>query len=588
MRRSRDKLLAAQDVDAGDEERRARPLPEDCPVKPLGMLGADTPTAVFLTASGTISKMTGQALGQGNIEALFAPQNPYLTAQKHWARYKKNGDLDGFHAELVRADLLMAAGRRGIWDELDSVRGAGAWKTDKGELLLHLGDRVLHSNRLLPWGEIDGRVYPASAALLGPSHERQTDGPGGPAHELLGMLRTWNWRYPDIAPHLMLGWICAAMLGGALAWRPAVWPTGDRGTGKSSLLELIKLVLGPNGAITTTNTTAAGVRQALKNKSVPVLLDELETGDDGGDAVQRVIDLLRQSSSGGKGLRGGSDHVATTFQIRSAMLAASIIVPPLRSQDRSRIAVLELLPLGEDAVAPSMSQAVLQALGQRLLRRLVDCWPRLPDRLTTWRAELGAHIGLDQRGQDQYGTLLACADLALHDEDPDPDTLVEMVGRRGQKSGLCVMLGDLSADDVQDWRRCLDHLLTTPADVYRGGDRLTVGAIVARAAGRTPGADESAREEAQRALAAVGVRVAVEGGGTWLAVANQHNGLGRIYHQTIWQARSGAGGGWRQTLLRAPGAGSRPAAMRFDGPQLRVVLVPLSVALGEMALEGGV
>jgi hypothetical protein len=443
---------------------------------------------------------------------------------------------------------------------------------------VHLGDRVLNGGRIYSWGEIDGRVYPAGASMLGPHPDPQPDGLAGPAQQLLDMLHTWNWRHAEIAPRLMLGWICAAMLGGALKWRPAVWPTGDRGTGKSSLIELVKLVIGPNAAISTTNTTAAGIRQVVMSKSVPVLLDEMEAQDDGGDAIQRVIELLRQASSGGTGLRGGSDHKGTVFQIRSAMLAASIIVPPLRSQDRSRIAVLELCPLKEGAMAPAMAPAAMHMLGQRLLRRMVDAWPRLVDRLETWRAELGAHAGMDARGQDQYGTLLACADIALHDSDPDPDSLEEIVGRRGQPGGLVPMLGDLTADDVQDWRRCLDHLLTAPADAWRGGDRITIGAMVARAAGRVMGSDA---DQAQQALASFGVRVVVEHRAEWLAVANQHNGMSRVFDKTIWAGRSGATGGWRQTLLRAPGAIPRPASLRFDGPQSRVVLVPLHVAMGD-------
>ncbi len=553
----------------------ARPLPPDCPVKALGMVPGDTPTAVFLTASGTIAKMSGQQLGQGNLDALFAPRNQWLW--QTWPKVDKNGRVTNVRAELARGDLLAAAGARGIWNELERVRGAGAWAAQDNALVLHLGDRVLVADQVHPWGEIDGYVYPAAAAMLGPAREPQPDGPLGPAHTLFGLLRTWNWRH-EVAPRLMLGWVCAAQLGGALPWRPAVWPTGDRGTGKSSLIELIKSVLGPNAAITTNNTTAAGIRQALRDKSVPVLLDELEASDDGGDAVQRVIELLRQSSSGGTGLRGGSEHRGAVFQIRSPMLAASIIVPPLRAQDRSRIAVLELRPLGEDAIAPSLSVHALQELGQRLLRRLVDNWPLLRERLEIWRAHLATHARLDARGQDQYGTLLACADIALHDVAPDPDTMEEIVGRRGQAGGLCEMLGDLSSDDVEDWRRCLDQILTAQAQVYRGGDQLTLDVLVSQAAGRRPAQDA---DQAQRALATYGLRVVLEDGAWWLAVANQHRELARLFERSIWGARSGATGGWRQTLLRTPGARSRVAALRFEGLQSKVSLVPLAVALND-------
>jgi hypothetical protein len=575
--RAREKLLNARPVKASAEQLEdiAKPLPEGCPVQPLGMESGPTPTAVYLSASGIISKLSGQAHGQGNREGLFAPHNRFLW--EHWPRRTQDGaSVNGFKAELVRADLFAAAGQRGIWDELERVRGPGAWRGAGGELILHLGDRVLMDGELHPWGVLDGMVYPAGPAMLGPSPR----GPGGSgtqaAHQVLGLLQTWNWRHPSIAPRLMLGWICAAMIGGALKWRPAVWPTGDRGTGKSTLLDACKPLLGPNAAVQTANTTAAGIRQAVMARSVPVLLDELEANDDGGDVVGKVIELLRQASSGSIGLRGGADHKGQVFQIRSAMLATSIMVPPLRSQDRSRIAVLDLRPLDSARPMPDVRADRLHVLGQQLLRRMVDGWPELGARLETWRAQLEAHAGMDARGADQYGTLLACADLALSDQAPDGELLADVVGE-----GLTNMLGELRADDVQDWRRAIDHMLTAPAEAYRGGDRLTLGELVGRAAGHVAGIDA---DDANKALAHAGLRVVVQSGLWWLAVANQHQHLSRVYQNTIWAGRSGTSGGWRQVMLRAPGALVPPNALRFGaGVSQRVVMLPLLVALNSEA-----
>lgn len=570
------KLRNAPEI-KGDTPDIGAPLPADCPVKPLGMADSKTPTAVYLSGSGILMELSGQAHGQGNLEGLFAPLNRYLW--DHWPRHGKDGDITGFRAELARADLFKAAAERGIFNELESVRGAGAWRGRNGELVLHLGDRLLIDGDERGWGEFDGLVYPASARLLGPDPAPQPPGTDGPAQVLLSMLETWHWKHGAIAPRLVLGWICAGMLGGALKWRPALWPTGDRGTGKSTLIETIKELFGPNGAVATANTTAAGIRQALMSKTLPVLLDELEAQDDGGDGVHKVLELLRQASSGSIGLRGGADHKGQAFMIRSPMLATSINVPPLRNQDRSRIAVLELLALREGARAPAWTEARLHALGRQLLRRMQDGWGQLEDRLATWRSELGTHAGLDARGQDQYGTLLACADLALHDAPPDHETLAEVSAAVG---GL---LGDLKADDVADWRRCLDHMLTAPADAWRGGDRMTLGALLAQAAGE--GAAEASTDSAQKALASYGLRLVDEFDEAQrikvrcLAVANQHNGLARVFDRTIWAGRSGTSGGWRQTLLRAPGAWPRLASLRFEGLQSRVVLVPYRTALNQ-------
>lgn len=544
-------------------------LPEDCPVRPLGMLDSKTPAAVYLSASGVIIELSGQAHGQGNLEMLFAPKNDYLYA--HWPRINTKDKIDGFKAEMVRAALTKAAGDRGIWSELDRVRGSGAWRGDDGGLILHLGDRVMIRDGVHKWGEIDGYVYPAAAQRQGPHHHQQPDGAAGPAQQLLTLLETWNWKHP-IGARLALGWICAAMLSGALKWRPAIWPTGDRGTGKTTLIDLIKGLFGPGGAISTANTTAAGIRQALMNRSLPVLLDELEAQDDGGDMVQKVIELLRQASSGAIGLRGGADHKGTMFTIRSSMMATSIMVPPLRSQDRSRIAVLELLPLRAGGRPPALSTEQLQDLGQRLLRRMADQWRNLPDRLETWCAELGAHLNMDARGQDQFGTLLACADLALHDAAPDPDSLADLVSVQ-----LRPMLDAARDDDVPDWRRCLDHVLTHACERYLNGERPPLGDLAARAAGYTPGGDE---DTPARALVSYGLGLHLVNGVQHLAVANQHKELSKVFQGTIWAGRSGTSGGWRQTLLRMPGAHPSRNAVFFGGWRTRAAMIPLDLALG--------
>jgi hypothetical protein len=70
----------------------------------------------------------------------------------------------------------------------------------------------------------------------------------------------------------------------------------------------------------------------------------------------------------------------------------------------------------------------------------------------------------------------------------------------------------------------------------------------------------------------------------FLAVANAHANLNRLFGQTHWAARSGAAGVWRQTLARAPDAQpGRPVS--FRGIKQRTVMVPLRhvMSLGEDA-----
>jgi len=167
-------------------------------------------------------------------------------------------------------------------------------------------------------------VYPASAPQPRPGvRDDELKGPSGrrfnlrkPGEELLKLLGTWNWKRSEIDAQLLLGWIAAAMIGGALKWRPMAWVTGGAGTGKSTLQHLLDALFGEGGLIDCADTTAAGVYQLLGHRTLPVAIDELEADADN-TRVMSVIKLARLAASGGRMMRGGSDHQSVSFEMRS-------------------------------------------------------------------------------------------------------------------------------------------------------------------------------------------------------------------------------------------------------------------------------
>jgi hypothetical protein len=114
-------------------------------------------------------------------------------------------------------------------------------------------------------------------------------------------------------------------------------------------------------------------------------------------------------------------HWPVSFTVRSSFAFLSINMPPLLSQDRSRLAMLELYDRPCD-VALDVPALLAEArrLGPRLRRRLVDEWPRYPTTLQAYRAAPVA-LGHSPRAADQFDTLLARADLVLHNGQPDAD-----------------------------------------------------------------------------------------------------------------------------------------------------------------------
>lgn len=547
-------------------------FPENCPVEPLGINGDDI---YFLDQKRQMRVMKAEKLNKSTIMSLFCEDQ--ALKYKFWPRKKvketDDGDLivtiEGWRPEQAADCLLAEASRKGVWNIIERVRGPGCWQDDKGKLVMHCGDRLYHCGKTYDPGQIGRHVYPSAAPILNPV----TDDVGTDVGEnLLKTLQTWNWRRPEIDPYLLLGWIVAGIVGGALGWRPLVWITGDAATGKSTLHELIGGILGPGGVIATADTTAAGISQTVGHAALPVAIDELEAEDDNKKAYQ-VISLARLAASGALKLRGGSDHTGSSFTVRNCFLFSSILIPPLKSQDRSRMAILELDTLPQGAKPPAMKQADLNAMGQKIRARILQQWDCFEDIINTWKTFM-AKAGHGGRGSDQFGTLLACMDMVLFNGGADVEYM--------DKWSVLLNKSNLSEtdDNESDHERCIKSLLTAQLDLFRSGERKTVGQWIEAAISReTPDNTKLEINQAKRALGNYGLAIVSKNNFDYLSVANSHSGLLNLFRETHWIGKSGTDGVWVQALRRIDGAVSDQ--QRFNGLKLRCTSIPLGDLFGK-------
>jgi hypothetical protein len=315
--------------------------------------------------------------------------------------------------------------------------------------------------------------------------------------------------------------------------------------------------------------------------------------------------LARIASSGDVVFRGGDNHSPIRFVIQCCFLFGSILVPPLTPQDRSRLAILELLRLedkprkkGERLEPPDLAKRGLPAIGEALLRRMVDGIERLEATKAKYHAAL-ADVGHGPRACDQFGTLLACADVLLHDHALPDDEEV------GHFAAMCRpdRMAEI-ADEVPDHLECLHHIRTSEVQA-RGGDEREalgswIGAAVAHAMAPLLAADDPRKgdERADRRLQQLGLKLVNprwkagkdgKPGGFgavsfsheepgFLAIANKHQGLERIFNGQKWQA-----GGWRQSLGRCEGS-IENVDVKFVHYKSRAVLVPLWQVIDEEEL----
>ena len=576
-------------------------LPPDAPVRALGTWGNKL---YFLDAHSQLRELGAKDVNRTMILHLFGEETRWI--YDLWPVLKKIKDemyaVTGWDGTKAQEALMTACARRGIWRPQDFVRGRGTWVSGD-KLVVHSGNRLWfsdgHTERP---GLVGNMVYPAATRALAPADEDEAPAGTEAGAELLALLETWNWKR-EFDARLLLGWIVASMMAGALKVRPLAWVTGEKGTGKSSLVGergVIHSVFGA-GILMTANTTAAGLYQKIEYDSLPVAIDEIEAKR-GNQKTEAVIELARQAYSGGMVLRGGADHEGKEFRAMCPVLFGSILIPPLMPQDVSRLALLNLDPFAADAKEPEIDNARLGAIGRALLRRVLARWREWPERVGAWHGHLRG-MGHSGRAADQFGTLLAAADLALCDGVPDED------GMRAIAGGMApINLAETQAES-SNAARCIGYAMSRPMTAMRGGEQLMVSELVVCAVRRAAGDMERPLKpmDAVRFLERAGVSVMVqkyEGStlklvkphrvapvelnerlnrdwdgsdeGIYVAFSPDGDGILELFRGSDWEGVPGAHNPYVQAHGRVPGARKAAAVVRVGNRACRPLLVPIS------------
>lgn len=523
-------------------------LPPGCPVQPLGM---DGDVAWFLNPNGQVVALKASSSGKGPIDFLFCGLLEYL--EWAWPRYSqgkdgRSGEVNGYQADQARCDLVYAASAMGVYDDTDRLRGRGAWLDDAGRLIYHAGNTVLYKSRWHGPGALGRWVFPAGTRIEPPWPLNVSPEGDGPADELLELLKTWKWRRPELDPLLLLGFNCMAMIGGALRWRSMVFLTGERGTGKSTLLEIQEAVHG--GALRRmANVSQAYLYQKVKFDCTPVALDELEAAAEGDmRKVNEIIKLMRVASSGGSIGRGSSEGAARDYYCRSAFMCGAINIPPMAPQDQSRFAILALMPFPEGTQEPEFDMKRLAVIGRQLLTRMLTGFDRWSATFAAYHKGLVA-AGHDGRAADQFGALIAAQHIARSDAAPSEADMAFWAEKLAPS-----MLAE-TANRSEDWRDCLNFLLDVIPDVMknRGGKIHSVGGLL-RQLREHPSTDLT---DIENVLPNLGLALTWRKGvpKDWehaeLFIPANHPETRKLFAGTNWQGLAGAAGVWFTTLQRA-------------------------------------
>ena len=506
-------------------------LPDDFPVVPLGVLGE---VAYFLDGMSQLRELKFKEFVKTRLQSLFIPAPKIV--ETYWPRWNKEGKKvkNSWAAEAGSTVLMTHVAKAGIFNPMDKIRGRGCHLSDSGQLIWHLGNGILIEGEMQKPGLIGAHVYPGAEKCVPPKHYDDIDCPG---YELRDILNQWFFQRPGLDSHLLLGWVMAAMVGGALAWRPLMWITGDSSTGKSTLHEVIVEALG--NSIDVTDPSGPGIWQKTQYDTLPVIIDELEAEEDNRRSAN-VIKLARQAASGGKILRGSSDHQAREFHIKSCFMFSSILHPPLPPQDQNRIAILNLKEIPQGTPKPLLDQTKIKRIGQSLKSRFHRYHKIYQDVFSKYYDGL-VNVGHKGRSADVYGHLLACAHIAEFNQMPTQDQVKKWCDQ------LDYSVINETDDKMNDAHSCIHHLLTSEIDPHQSGSKKVVSEVIYAAVKKDS-------EYAKRGLERHGMKIINVAGHAYLLVGNQHKNLLELFKGTHWMGRPDTPGVWIQSLRRLPGA----------------------------------
>lgn len=483
-----------------------------------------------------------------------------IMPKEYWeAAYpaSSDGKIDWIAAA---SHLMIQARKKGIF-EPQNVRGAGVWK-DADRVIINMGNYLMVDGQMVAIDEIDSRYFYTLGKRMKDLHPTRLSLKDCEIFD--ETCRQFKWQKPE-SGILLAGWLITSKICGALPVRPHVWITGGASTGKSTLMQgLINPFLEGHGLYLQGGTTEAGIRQALRADALPLLFDEFETtGDKSYERIQAIIELLRSSWSESDGfiVKGSAQGIAAYYQARFSAIVSSIRTGLTNDADRSRFAVLELAPHGDDVDNYKKLLAAFKIIStedyiDRLYVRSLEMIPVILENFIAIRSALATRVS--QRFGQQYGMLLAGYSILLSDEalsEAEIKILLDSLAFEEQKEQA----------KVADHEECLNFMMTK---------KVTLDVDSAHSsAGRHDVALVEAIERAKssefwhKALQRFGI--AVDSEKSMFYVHTENTELKIIFRSERWKNLA-------ETLSRIPGS-QRSVVKKISGKPQRTVALPLSL-----------
>jgi putative DNA primase/helicase len=471
--------------------------------------------------------------------------------------------------------LFRQSAKRGIFSK-NILRGYGTW-VDDGRVVIHRGNHLLIDGQQYDLSSFKTKyIYEATYSENGHTYDPL---PNTEAVKFLNIMQSLNWKKP-IDGLLLAGWCVVAPICGSLSWRPNAWICGASGSGKTYAVEQIILpILAGTALHVESESSAAGIRQALRLDARPVVFDEAEAEEDRSRArIKDILGLIRQATSrtGGKIAKGTQDGSGMQFLTHAMFLLSSINTHTFQKADARRIAIFELLKFktSPDAEDPflSISSSVRETIQKndycgRLLFRSYGLIHTIRTNSGVFTEAVANKLN-DRTLGDLYGPMVAGAYSLTSQNIVTPDKAKEWVDKQKWDEQTPV-----SAET--DERRCINRILQTVVIANGKAQKVerTIGRLLQIIAARIPlqEQDEVSDKEAGDILNRLGMRII----DNCFVISNSHEGLRKLMEKSPWA------GNWSEQLRRIDGAEEASLVRFADYCRTRAVKIPLAFIFGD-------
>lgn len=460
------------------------------------------------------------------------------------------------------AAIVDECNRKGSFNVAE-VYGTGVWRDahDPDCLIVNDGNDIWRTDGR-PQARVNGRRVFVSHTTLGLKRDQDKATPED-AQVILDALDTWGWR-KGCDSYLMLGWIAAASMVGALDWRVHAAITSKPGCGKSKLIQMIRHLLGDFMRAFTGTTSEPAVRRTIQNDSLAVLVDEAE----GTSNVKTLMVYLRASSGGDKDSKAKQGQSGVeTYTVRCAGLISAVNLPTFEPADEGRYLPLTLVEEPKNKTClPEIARddnQVVGPLGMKLRSRMIHSWRQYRKTNAIIKSLLISEDGLTIRYADSLSTVLSAAWTALNDgviDEVGARELIAKINFCGERDNEPDSVGDVAV---------LDHALDTLVNITVDGrtERITLRMSLAAAAKKD--------KDAERSVQGYGLRIIHNNGAFRLLIDERATEFRRLFKGTKWEEID-----FSTALKRVPGASpKRHTATHIGGKTVRPLSLPFDFRL---------